>query len=231
MGLELTPSGRPSVRVKKNQVNAKYGSNCSSSSSAEKILGKRLSIGRACALLGVVMLGPEIPLESAGHQDRMRIFKSAAHYCLSDEDLEDILDTKEAELELYLQGIFRAACRLPRYELAAAARQYFELNVFKPASKNKEIQEHLGLEMGQSVFDKYDFWLFCIFMYVVLPLRRSGFLAFRSTVLPSARLEGQKGSRLCRVQKRLSDALQRRTGSPDCPCPGPSLRTSAQCSS
>ena len=176
MGLELTPSGRPSV--KKNQVNAKYGSNYSSSSSAEKILGKRLSIGRACALLGVVMLGPEIPLESAGHQDRMRIFKSAAHYCLSDEDLEDILDTKEAELEFYLQGIFRAACRLPRYELAAVARQHFELHVFKPASKNKEIQEHLGLEMGQSVFDKYDFWLFCIFMYVVLPLRRSGFLAF-----------------------------------------------------
>ena len=124
------------------------------------------------------MLGQEIPLESAGHQDHMRIFKSAAHYCLSDEDLKDILDTKEAELELYLHGIFRAACLLPRYELAAAARQYFELNVFKPASKNKEIQEHLGLEMGQSVFDKYDFWLFCIFMYVVLLLRRSGFLAF-----------------------------------------------------
>ena len=53
---------------------------------------------------------------------------------------------------------------------------------------------------------------------------------FWSTVLPSARLEGQKGSRLCRVQKRLSYALQRRTGSPDCPCPGPSRRTSAQCS-
>ena len=116
------------------------------------------------------MLGQEIPLESAGHQDHMRIFKSAAHYCLSDEDLKDILDTKEAELELYLHGIFRAACLLPRYELAAAARQYFELNVFKPASKNKEIQEHLGLEMGQSVFDKYDFWLFCIYMYVAYGL-------------------------------------------------------------
>ena len=81
-----------------------------------EILSKRLSIGRACALLGVVMIGPEIPLERAGHQDRVLIFKSAAQYCLRDEDLKDILDTEEAVLEFYLQGIYRAACRLPMYD-------------------------------------------------------------------------------------------------------------------
>ena len=67
-GLPVTSDGRS---VEENKVNAKYGSNGSSCSSAEKILRKRLTIGRACALLGVVMLGLQIPLESAGHQDRM----------------------------------------------------------------------------------------------------------------------------------------------------------------
>ena len=57
------------------------------------------------------------------------------------------------------------------------------------------------------------FLLFCIFMYVVLLLRRSGFLVFliHSSALRKtrSRVEGQKGSRLCRVQKRLRYALQR----------------------
>ena len=43
-----------------------------------------------------VMFGPEISFEDAGHDDRLRIFKAAAFYCLDDEDLADILDTLEA---------------------------------------------------------------------------------------------------------------------------------------
>ena len=113
-----------------------------------------MPIGKACAILGTVLFGPDIPLEEAGHDTRVRIFKSAAYYCLTEEDLEEILDISEPELRLYLKGIFSAGCRMLRYELTAAARKYFEHNVFRPAIKNAEIQKHLGLEMSQSVFDQ-----------------------------------------------------------------------------
>ena len=104
-----------------------------------------------------VMLGPDIPLETSGHADRLRIFRSAAYYCLDEADLEEILDTKPSALQLYLKGIFQAACRVLCYELSVAARNHFELNVFKPVIKNAEIQEHLSLGIGPSVFDQYVF--------------------------------------------------------------------------
>lgn len=121
------------------------------------ILGKLVNIGQACALIGTVILGPDVPLEEAGHADRLRIFKSAAFYCLDESDLSAILETKPKVLNHYLKGIFQAACRVLRYHLAIEARNHFELNVFKPAIKNAEIQAHLGLEMAQSVFDQYVF--------------------------------------------------------------------------
>jgi hypothetical protein len=33
-------------------------------------------------------MGPNIPLEEAGHEERLRIFKSAAYYALTDSDEE-----------------------------------------------------------------------------------------------------------------------------------------------
>lgn len=154
----MTPSGRPSFR--KNQVNEKYNTKYRSAANRETILGKLLPIGQACALIGTVMFGNDIPLEDAGHADRLRIFQSAAYYCLDEADLSEILDTHPKALQHYLKGIFLAAFRVLRYELAVDARNHFELNVFKPASKNAEIQAHLGLEMGQSIFDLY---VFCIY--------------------------------------------------------------------
>jgi|LauGreDrversion4_2_1035121.scaffolds.fasta_scaffold31690_4 hypothetical protein len=151
-GLVLTKSGRPSI--KHNSVNEIYTTKYRNSANQEALLGKLLPIGKACAIIGTVLLGPDIPLEEAGHANRVRIFKSAAHYCLTDEDLETILELSEPELRLYLKGIFSACCRVLRYELNTAARKYFEQNVFRPAIKNPEIQAHLGLEMSQSIFDQ-----------------------------------------------------------------------------
>ena len=151
-GIQLTKSGRPSI--KKNGVNERYSSKYRNAANTETILGKLMPIGHACALIGTVMLGPDIPLEESGHADRLRIFRSAAHYCLDEADLEDILNTERKPLELYLKGIFQAACRVPRYELFLQARAHFEREVFKPAIKNAEIQAHLGLELAQSVFEQ-----------------------------------------------------------------------------
>ena len=71
-----------------------------------------------------------------------------------------------------------------RYELASAARLYFEVNVFKPASKNAEIQQHLGLELAQSVFDQYVFaYNLCLCIFCIISNRcwlpRSGFQSLR----------------------------------------------------
>ena len=48
-----------------------------------------------------------------------------------------------------------------RYGLDIAARNYFELNVFKPAIKNPETRALLDLGIGQSVFDQ------CVFEYIL----------------------------------------------------------------
>ena len=61
------------------------------------------------------MFGPEISFEDAGHNDSLRIFKAAAFYCLNDEDIDDILDTQEAALRLFVKGIFQAAVLAMRF--------------------------------------------------------------------------------------------------------------------
>jgi hypothetical protein len=151
-GLPVTPGGRPSV--KKNAVNAKYSGNYRNPLNTQEILGKKVSIGRACAVLGIVQLGPNIRLEEAGHDERLRVFKDAAFYALSEEDLEEILNTEEAALRLYLLGIFRAQCRIIKFVAPANARSEFEHCVFHTATRDPEIQKHLGLSITESVFDQ-----------------------------------------------------------------------------
>jgi hypothetical protein len=151
-GRVLTSGGRPSVR--KNAVNAKYGTNYRNSTVQRLIMGKHVTLGKACALVGIALYGPNIPLEEAGHEDRLRIFKSAAYYALTDEELEEILDTEEAALRVFIKGVIQAQCRLIKYMGPQTARDEFENRVFHPASKDPVIQKHLGLEMAQSIFDQ-----------------------------------------------------------------------------
>ena len=79
-----------------------------------------------------------------------------------------------------MKGTFKAAVRVMIYELALAAQLYFEMIVFKPASKNAEIQQQLGLEMVQSVFYQYVFaYNLCLYIFCIISnqcwLPRSGF--------------------------------------------------------
>ena len=73
----MTPGGRPSV--KKLAVNAKYGTPYRKPLNTREIMGKKISIGKACALLGIAHFGPNIPLEQAGHEDRLRVFREAVY--------------------------------------------------------------------------------------------------------------------------------------------------------
>ena len=105
-------------------------------------------------MLGIAHFGPNIPLEEVGHEDRLRVVKEAAYYALTDEELDDILNTDDAALRLFLVVIFRAQCRLIKSVGPAGVRKEFEHCVFHPPSKDAVIQAHLGLSMAESIFDQ-----------------------------------------------------------------------------
>ncbi len=63
-GLLLTKSGR--VSVISNEVNAKYDASYRISDNTSKLLGRSLSLGQACGIVGVALYGAEIPLEDSG---------------------------------------------------------------------------------------------------------------------------------------------------------------------
>ena len=103
----MTPNER--LSIKKLAVNAKYGTPSTpyrNPLNTREIMGKKLIISKACAMavciLGIAHFRPNIPLEEAGHEDRLRLFKEAAYYALTDDTLEDILNTKDAALSCFL---------------------------------------------------------------------------------------------------------------------------------
>ena len=63
-GLLLTKSGRVSMTT--NEVNAKYDASYRNSDNTNKLLGRSLTLGQACGLIGVTLYGAEIPLEDSG---------------------------------------------------------------------------------------------------------------------------------------------------------------------
>ena len=69
-------------------------------------MGKKVTIGKAWALLGKAHFGSSIRLEEERNEDCLSVFKAAAYYALLDEELEDILNTKDTVLRLFLLGVF-----------------------------------------------------------------------------------------------------------------------------
>ncbi len=49
-----------------NEVNAKYDTSYRNSNNTIKLLGRSLSLGQACEIIGVVLHGADIPLEDSG---------------------------------------------------------------------------------------------------------------------------------------------------------------------
>ena len=63
-GVLLTKGGR--VSMTNNEVNAKYDSSYRNSDNNNTLLGKRLTLGQACGIIGVALYGPDVPLEESG---------------------------------------------------------------------------------------------------------------------------------------------------------------------
>ena len=63
-GLRLTNSG--SVSMSGNKVNDKYDASYRNSENTNRLLGRLLSLGQACGIIGVALFGADIPMEEPG---------------------------------------------------------------------------------------------------------------------------------------------------------------------
>ena len=113
-GEQLAPCGRPSFGA--NKVNKKYNSRYRNSENKNRLGGKLLELGRATGIVAFTLFGYDVSFEAAHSADRLRIFKSAAHYALTLAELQEILDHDEVEVESYIRGIVTAGIRLWKYE-------------------------------------------------------------------------------------------------------------------
>ena len=90
----------------------------------------------------------------SGFDDRTAIFKAAAHYSFTDAELEEILLCSDVPvLTAYIDGLFRAAVRLWKFIMPREAKDFFQTEVFHPASLDMNLQAHLGMTPVQRIFD------------------------------------------------------------------------------
>jgi hypothetical protein len=80
--------------------------------------GKLVDLGRAVGLVAFTLFGYDVSFEAAHNADRLRIFKSAAWYALTDAEVEEIFQHSESDVERYIKGIITAGIRLWKYEAA-----------------------------------------------------------------------------------------------------------------
>ncbi len=95
----------------------------------------------------------------------MIAFKSAAYYALTEDELDEIVSCKsEPMLKSYILGVFRAAARLWKFIMPIEARTEFQTEVFHPMKVSEKLQQHLGMSVGQRIFDMFVFIIFCIYI-------------------------------------------------------------------
>ena len=93
-------------------------------------------------------------VDGAGHADRVIVFKAAAWYCLTEDELDEIFSCEsEPMLKSYIHGVFRAAARLWKFVMPIDARSSFQTQVFHPAKVSAKLQSHLGTTTSQRIFD------------------------------------------------------------------------------
>ncbi len=87
----------------------------------------------------------------------MAIFKAAAEYSLTDVEIEEILSCSDIPvlslLTAYIDCEFRAAVRLWKFIMPREAKDFFQTEVFHPASLDPNLQKHLGMTHVRRIFD------------------------------------------------------------------------------
>jgi len=151
-GLLVTATGRPSV--KRNEINGSYTPKYHNPNITRTILGKTMTLGGAMALLATIRHGHQLPTDEHGHAARVRIWCNAYMFALTEEERIDVMDCSDAAFALYLKGLTLSSTYKIRCEMLVNARAHFQSEVFTVARKTKEIQNHLGLEMHQTILDQ-----------------------------------------------------------------------------
>ena len=103
------------------------------------------------ALLATIRHGPLLPTDEHGHEARSRLFCDALTY---EEEARESMDSSDAAFRLFLKGLMLAGTFKLRCDLPVNARSHFENKVFNVPRKTKEIQDHLGLQMHESILDQ-----------------------------------------------------------------------------
>lgn len=107
-----------------------------------KLLGQECNLGQAFQICMQVLCGPNIPTElDRGHGLRVLALRSAAHYCLEPDELDEILQHEPAaELQRYLWSMSEAHRQIWRYTLHEEVRSHFHNNVFTTLRPTVEVQ-------------------------------------------------------------------------------------------
>jgi hypothetical protein len=82
----------------------------------------------------------------------MAIVKAAAEYSLTDDELEEILTCSEVPVQTAcIDGLFRAVVRLWKFVMPREAKDFFQTEVFHPASLDPK--KHPGMTPVQRIFN------------------------------------------------------------------------------
>ncbi len=148
-----THSGRKARKT--NALNIMFSSKYRHPDNRKTLLGQEQPLGKAFAIMAVMMHGPDLPTELNQHNERHLIFMAAAQYALSKSDIDFILASEDRDEKIiYYHNLLTTSCRPISSSLYNDSRAFFQKMVFTSGKYNAEYKLHLGLEATQSVFDQ-----------------------------------------------------------------------------
>lgn len=115
---------------------------------AKKLHNSRLSLSKCFALMSFVEYGKQMPVEKVRDSThRLILLQSVAPYCLSQEQLDMILEGDPDERNAYLIGLAKNAQQILKYGLGGTVNNYVSEKVLTPRDvyPSDEIKIHLGL--------------------------------------------------------------------------------------
>ena len=143
-----------SDRRSQNEVNGKFTPKYRNPAITRTILSKPVTLGGAMALLATIRHGHQLPTDEHGHDARVRIWCNAFMFAMTEDEARDVQDCSDAAFGLFLKGLMLSSSFKIRCEMLVNARAHFQAEVFNVARKTREIQDHLGLEMHETILDQ-----------------------------------------------------------------------------
>ena len=121
-----------------------------------ELMGGKQPLGKAFGIVAICIFGLNLPTEEQMHADRLRVWRSAARYCLTDKNIDVLMQWQKRDPEtvvVYMLWLLTAALVSVRTELPNSAWSFGQNFVFAAGRRDPETQRHLGLDMSQSVMD------------------------------------------------------------------------------